>query len=40
MTQNESAALILIDWQKGFSDLAYWGNRNNRAAEELSLIHI
>ena len=34
MTQNESAALILIDWQKGFSDLAYWGNRNNRAAEE------
>ncbi|NIZ02810.1 cysteine hydrolase family protein [Thalassospira lucentensis] len=27
-------ALILIDWQKGFDDLAYWGNRNNPAAEE------
>ncbi|HAI32826.1 MAG TPA: cysteine hydrolase, partial [Thalassospira sp.] len=22
-------ALILIDWQQGFDDLNYWGNRNN-----------
>lgn len=36
MTQTNNAALILIDWQKGFSDLAYWGNRNNPAAEENS----
>ncbi|MEQ8392916.1 MAG: cysteine hydrolase family protein [Thalassospira sp.] len=34
MTQNETAALILIDWQKGFSDLDYWGQRNNPGAEE------
>lgn len=27
-------ALIMIDWQKGFADLGYWGNRNNPAAEE------
>ncbi len=30
MTQT---ALILIDWQQGFDDLAYWGNRNNPDAE-------
>jgi nicotinamidase-related amidase len=27
------SALILIDIQKGFSDLSYWGNRNNNEAE-------
>ena len=26
-------ALILIDWQQGFDDLNYWGNRNNPEAE-------
>ncbi|WP_336080300.1 cysteine hydrolase family protein [Thalassospira sp. CH_XMU1448-2] len=26
-------ALILIDWQQGFDDLDYWGNRNNPDAE-------
>jgi nicotinamidase-related amidase len=26
-------ALILIDWQQGFDDLNYWGNRNNPDAE-------
>mgnify|MGYP003129794702 CR=1 FL=1 len=26
-------ALIMIDWQQGFDDLAYWGNRNNPDAE-------
>ncbi len=26
--------LILIDWQVGFRDLDYWGQRNNPAAEE------
>ena len=26
-------ALILIDWQQGFDDLSYWGNRNNPDAE-------
>lgn len=26
-------ALILIDWQQGFDDLAYWGERNNPDAE-------
>jgi nicotinamidase-related amidase len=30
MTQT---ALILIDWQQGFDDLDYWGNRNNPDAE-------
>ncbi|MEQ5776780.1 cysteine hydrolase [Thalassospira sp. NFXS8] len=25
--------LIMIDWQKGFRDLNYWGQRNNPAAE-------
>ena len=29
----KNAALILIDIQKGFSDLSYWGNRNNENAE-------
>jgi nicotinamidase-related amidase len=29
----KNTALILIDIQKGFSDLAYWGNRNNDTAE-------
>lgn len=28
------AALIMIDWQKGFDDLAYWGKRNNPDAEQ------
>ncbi|MCC9620231.1 cysteine hydrolase [Thalassospira sp. MA62] len=27
-------ALILIDWQQGFDDLDYWGNRNNPDAEK------
>ncbi|MBX2829806.1 MAG: cysteine hydrolase [Rhodospirillales bacterium] len=26
-------ALILIDWQQGFDDFDYWGNRNNPDAE-------
>ncbi|AUG53781.1 cysteine hydrolase family protein [Thalassospira marina] len=30
---NSLPALILIDWQKGFRDLAYWGQRNNQDAE-------
>ncbi|MFA9391280.1 MAG: cysteine hydrolase family protein [Prolixibacteraceae bacterium] len=32
--QNEQVALILIDIQKGFEDLAYWGERNNPNAEQ------
>jgi nicotinamidase-related amidase len=30
----ENIALILIDIQNGFDDLAYWGNRNNPDAEQ------
>jgi nicotinamidase-related amidase len=30
-----NTALIIIDWQKGFDDYAYWGgNRNNPDAEQ------
>ncbi len=29
----KNAALVLIDIQRGFDDLAYWGVRNNPAAE-------
>lgn len=32
-TKTENTALILIDWQQGFSDLEYWGQRNNPGAE-------
>jgi nicotinamidase-related amidase len=30
----KNTALVLIDIQKGFSDLSYWGNRNNEDAEQ------
>ena len=30
----KNTALILIDIQKGFFDLSYWGNRNNNDAEK------
>lgn len=30
----KNTALILIDIQKGFDDLSYWGNRNNNEAEK------
>src|SRR5688572_28974207 len=30
----KNTALILIDIQKGFGDLSYWGNRNNDDAEK------
>lgn len=30
----KNTALILIDIQKGFDDLSYWGNRNNTEAEK------
>ncbi len=34
MTKSDSPALILVDIQKGFDDLAYWGgHRNNPTAE-------
>jgi nicotinamidase-related amidase len=33
----EKIALIIVDWQKGFDDHAYWGgNRNNPDAEKKS----
>lgn len=32
--KNETTALILIDIQKGFHDLDYWGKRNNPDAEK------
>jgi nicotinamidase-related amidase len=33
----ENIALIIVDWQKGFDDHAYWGgNRNNPEAEQNS----
>ncbi|MEP7237368.1 MAG: cysteine hydrolase family protein [Ferruginibacter sp.] len=35
ITKTEKSALILIDIQKGFDDIAYWGGqRNNPNAEE------
>lgn len=35
----EKIALIIIDWQKGFDDYAYWGgNRNNPNAEKNSRL--
>lgn len=33
--QDKNTALLLIDFQKGFDEEAYWGgNRNNRTAEQ------
>jgi nicotinamidase-related amidase len=32
-SSNDKPALLLIDIQKGFVDLAYWGGRNNPDAE-------
>src|SRR5687768_8374500 len=33
----KKTALIIVDWQKGFDDHAYWGgNRNNPDAEKNS----
>ena len=32
-TETENTALIMIDWQQGFADLDYWGQRNNPEAE-------
>lgn len=33
-----NTALILIDIQKGFDDKEYWGNRNNKGAEQKSAM--
>ena len=30
----DKTALILVDYQQAFDDLAYWGRRNNPKAEE------
>lgn len=35
---NKNTALIVVDIQKGFDDLEYWGNRNNLMAEENAKI--
>ena len=36
--KQKNAALILLDFQKGFDDEAFWGgNRNNKDAEEKSI---
>lgn len=34
MSTKQQTALILIDIQKGFDDLSYWGPRNNPEAEQ------
>jgi nicotinamidase-related amidase len=34
MMKSNNTALILIDIQKGFDDLSYWGPRNNSDAEQ------
>jgi nicotinamidase-related amidase len=34
ITLRDKPALILVDIQKGFEDVAYWGPRNNPDAEE------
>ena len=33
MTKQDKPALILLDIQKGFEDIEYWGHRNNPEAE-------
>ena len=33
MTEDTNAALVVIDVQKGFDDLEYWGSRNNPGCE-------
>uniref|UniRef100_UPI002FDBC79C isochorismatase family protein n=1 Tax=Streptomyces sp. IBSBF 2806 TaxID=2903529 RepID=UPI002FDBC79C len=30
----ENAALVVVDVQKGFEELEYWGARNNPAADD------